>query len=152
MQIGFFERGTREPTDQEINALMEQVYLFFKEMLQLAFPDSNADLTFMNVTSHYTEGSQTPVAVTFLVRATYGDGSPVPPLQVYEALKLKTDDLSRFLEDFVQNSASAGQGQINVFVNTNQISFEGHTVTSSATSSTSSGGKNSQATKVQQMF
>lgn len=128
--IGFYDDDAREPSTQEIESLFSSLSLYFEEKLQNTTSYSSISVSIMIVDWQYTAGSSTPMTLHFSITAMDGNGSPVPPIQVYEALKLDSNDLSILIQNYIQKLAPTALGE-NVFANANQIIYEDHAVAGS---------------------
>lgn len=142
--IGFFDEKARVPDELELQALMIQLNLFFTQKIQIALNDPSASIS-VNVTEwHYQEGSETPVSLQLDVQAMRGDGTSVTPHGVYQALKLESEDLSTLITDFVQKATLTNLDET-IFVQTNQIKWESHTMSATTSSTGPSVGKSARS-------
>jgi len=124
LEFHFYEGDLREPTPSEIEALVCQSKDFIKEELEAEIADAciqAADITRISWTYNET-CAIAPTTVTYAAEATFCDGSPVPPAELYEALKLDQDEIKLYLEEFIWKSEPLEE---NVFYGVNAFSFEG---------------------------
>lgn len=138
LMIGFFSGTARRPSDSELAALLIQLNVFLTQKIHDVLNDNAASLTASITEWHYEQGSETPVILRLDVQALHGNGTAVSPFVVYQALRLDSEGLSSLITQFVQKASPTSSGE-NVFVNTNQISFESHTVAGTMSTGTSVG-------------
>ena len=119
IQIDFFAGKEKEPSDDEVKAMMCQADTFFKKTLKEKI-SQDVDVYSANIHWDWDDRAGLPSVVEFFANATYADGSHVPAELVFDAMEKV--DVKQFVQDYIWMSAPY---QENVFYQTEDIFFAG---------------------------
>jgi len=119
IQIDFFAGQEKEPTDEEVKAMMCKTNEFFRKTLRDSI-DPSIQVEATNINWEWDDKAALPSVVEFFADAEYADGRHVPAEEVFNVMEKV--DVKQFVQDYVWMSEVYKE---NVYYQTEDIFFAG---------------------------
>jgi hypothetical protein len=120
-KMGFFDGQGREPTADEVEAMMCKINAWFEESIRTLSGNPNVESYATNIDWEYNDADDLPLNVWFTSHTTDAEGKMLPPPEVYEYI-LKKADAELLIKNFIWESEPY---ITNVFYNTKDIQLQG---------------------------
>ena len=121
IKIDFFDGMGREPTSDEIEAMICQTNEFFKASVRASTNDPNVESFATNIDWEYDEQERLPMTVWFTSHTSDGRDKIIPAADIYNYI-LKEADAKSLVTDYIWNSEPYPN---NIFYQTEDIMLGG---------------------------
>lgn len=124
LTYSFFDGEERNPTDEEVKALICQTQGYFSEELENVLNDPQLSVEATDISWVYNEDGMNNFKVTFAADVTHGSGAPASENEVFQALKVADQDLHSYIVDYVSQIDPPEGAAESVFFSVNEVNFE----------------------------
>jgi len=125
MEFKFFDGEEREPTKEEVAALVCKTQSFFSDELESIIGDSGISVKAVDIDWDYNDSGQTVFfTLAFAADVKLGNGQPADENDVFQALKVADHDLHSYIVDYISKIQPPTGKAESVFFSVNEVNFE----------------------------